>query len=135
GVLPSRIVIYGKSLGGAPACELAMRLPCAGVILQSTFTSIPDMAGEIIPLFPVGWFVGTDFDNATTVAKVAVPKLIVHSREDELVPYWMAERLHAAAAEPKRLVTFETGSHTGLVTGQGGKVLEVYREFIKGCVR
>jgi len=135
GIPPSRIVIYGKSLGGAPACELATRLPCAGVILQSAFTNIPDMANEIIPLFPAGWFVKTGFDNAAKVAMVAVPKLIVHSRKDELVPYWMAERLHAAAVEPKRLVTFETGSHTGLIVGQGAKVLEAYRKFIKGCVR
>ena len=135
GVPPSRLVIYGKSLGGAPACELATRLPCAGVILQSTFTSIPDMAGEIIPLFPAGWFVGTSFDNESKVAEIAAPKLIVHSRTDELVPYWMAERLHAAAAEPKELVTFETGSHNGLIVGQGAKVLEAYRKFIKGCVR
>ena len=131
GVEPSGLVVYGKSLGGGPECELALRRPCAGLILQSTFTSIPDMAREVVPLFPAGWFMATEFDNLSKVDRIAAPKLIVHSRADEIVPYAMAERLFEAAAEPKKLVTFERPGHNDLAAEQGDRLMEAFRKFVK----
>ncbi len=130
---PARLVVYGKSLGGAPACEIAARFPCGAVILQSTFTNIPDMSNIAVWPLPAGWFVATQFDNLAKVARIEAPKLFVHSRADEVVPYRMSERLHEAAAEPKRLVTFETGSHMGLVSNRGGELLDAYREFLESA--
>jgi fermentation-respiration switch protein FrsA (DUF1100 family) len=61
-----KIVIHGESLGGGPACELASTVPCAGLILQSTFTSIPDMAPRVMPIFP-RFLVRTKYDNLSKV--------------------------------------------------------------------
>lgn len=101
-VPPSRLVILGESLGGAPAIRIASRHECAGLITQSTFTSIRDMAGVVYPYFP--WFrfvVRTNFPNLDDIARVPAPKLMIHSRTDEVVPFWMGEKLFAAAKEPK----------------------------------
>lgn len=111
GVPPERIVVLGKSLGGGVAADLALRERVAGVILQSTFTSIPDMSKLVMPAFPARWFMRTRFDNRSKVASIRVPKLIVHSRGDDVVPFWMGEELYRAAAEPKRCAWFDGVEH------------------------
>jgi fermentation-respiration switch protein FrsA (DUF1100 family) len=99
----SRIVFLGESLGGAPAIHLAARVPCAGVICQSNFTSISDMALHRFPFLPWLYFCArTDFPNLATMPKIAAPKLFIHSQDDEIVPFSMGEELYAAASEPKR---------------------------------
>lgn len=99
---PSRLVFLGESMGGAPAIHLAARVECAGLVCQSNFTSIPDMALHRFPVFPWLYFCArTDFPNLDTIPKVRVPKLVIHSRTDEVVPYSMGEKLFQAAAEPK----------------------------------
>jgi fermentation-respiration switch protein FrsA (DUF1100 family) len=109
-----RIVVFGKSLGGGPACELAAEVPCGGLILQSTFTRAPDMASRVMPLFPARWFMRTKFDNLAKVPRIACPKLFVHSRDDEIIPFPMGERLFAAAAEPKEAAWFDGAGHNDL---------------------
>jgi fermentation-respiration switch protein FrsA (DUF1100 family) len=104
-VSPDRLVVYGISLGGAPACYLASRLPCASVVLHSTFTDGLDMAALKVPFLPVRWFARKTFDNLGRIRAISVPKLIVHSRDDEMIPYEMAVRLADAARAPKTLVT------------------------------
>jgi hypothetical protein len=111
---PERIVILGKSLGGGPACELASRVDCGGLVLQSTFTSARDMAPLVMPLFPASWFMRTRYDNLAKVAKIGCPKLFIHSRSDEIIPFAMAERLFGAAAEPKEAAWFDAGGHNTL---------------------
>ena len=130
GVPADRIVIYGKSLGGAPACELASRFPCAALILQSTFTDAKTMARIMMPLFPAGWFLRTRFDNIGKIAKIEAPKLIVHSRDDEMLPYRMAEKMYEAAAEPKTLKTFEGAGHNDLIWMHRAELIETFREFL-----
>lgn len=130
GVPPERIVVYGKSLGGGPACEIARRFPCAGLILMSAFTSIPDMANRLVPIFPVGWFVRERYDNLAKVAEIAVPKLVVHSRPDELVPFRMGEALYEAAAGPKRRLWFDEGTHNGLYFQKRAELLRAFGGFL-----
>ena len=111
-VPPSRLVILGESLGGAPAIRMASRHDCAGLITQSTFTSIRDMAGVAFPYFPwLRFFVRTDFPNLDDIGRVRVPKLVIHSRTDEVVPFWMAEKLFAEAKEPKDLWVIDRAGH------------------------
>ncbi|HXG60122.1 MAG TPA: alpha/beta hydrolase [Planctomycetota bacterium] len=111
---PERIVIFGKSLGGGPACDLAAQVPAAGLILQSAFTSARDMASRVMPLFPARWFMRTRFDNRSKVARIACPKLFIHSRSDEIIPFRMGEELYAAAAEPKEHAWFDGAGHNDL---------------------
>jgi fermentation-respiration switch protein FrsA (DUF1100 family) len=105
-----RIVIHGESLGGGPACELASTVPCGGLILQSTFTSIPDMAPRVMPIFPKV-LVRTQFDNLSKMSRIPCRKLFLHSRSDEIIPFDMGERLFEAAAEPKEFTWFNGCGH------------------------
>jgi fermentation-respiration switch protein FrsA (DUF1100 family) len=105
-------VILGESLGGAPAIYLASRHESAGLITQSTFTSIRDMADAMFPFLPwLRFFVRTNFPNLDNIARVSVPKLLIHSRTDEVVPFWMGEKLFAAAPQPKEFWVIERASH------------------------
>jgi hypothetical protein len=111
---PERIVLLGKSLGAGPACDLAAQAPVGGLIVQSAFTSAPDMAPLVMPLFPARWFMRTKFDNLSKVAALPCPKLFIHSRDDEIIPFRMGEALHAAAAEPKECAWFDRAGHNDL---------------------
>jgi hypothetical protein len=111
-VPPSHLVILGESLGGAPAIRLASRHQCAALITQSTFTSIRDMAAVQFPYFPwLRFLVRTNFPNAEDIARVRAPKLLIHSRTDEVVPFWMGEKLFAAANQPKEMWVIDRAAH------------------------
>jgi alpha-beta hydrolase superfamily lysophospholipase len=121
--------LYGHSLGGALAIDLAAGLPAdalAGVIVESTFTSIPDL----VRTTRWGWVPGVDlmvtqrFDSAARVGTVQAPLLILHGTADNVVPHAMADALYARAGTPrKRVVKIEGGSHSGF-----GRGLGVYRD-------
>jgi hypothetical protein len=127
-----RIVIFGKSLGGAVAVDLAARVPCGGVILQSTFTSAPAMSKLVMPFFPARWLMRTKFDSLSKIGAVRAPKLFVHSRADEIVPFRMAEALHEAAPPPKRRAWFDGADHNSLLTLHRRAWLEELRNFLAG---
>ncbi len=111
-VPPARLVILGESLGGAPAIRVASRHDCAALIVQSTFTSIRDMAGVRFPYFPwLRFLARTDFPNLDTISRVRAPKLLIHSRTDEVVPFWMGEKLFAKASEPKERWVIDSATH------------------------
>ena len=119
GYRPERIVSFGRSLGGAVAAELASRHPPAALILESTFTSVPDMAAELYPLFPVRLLARYRYDARARLAEIHTPLLVIHSRDDEIVPFRHGERLFAAAGDPKRFVAIEGGHNDGfLVSGE-----------------
>jgi fermentation-respiration switch protein FrsA (DUF1100 family) len=108
---PGRIVVLGKSLGAGPACELASTVPCGGLIVQSAFTRAPDMASRVLPLFFwARWIMSSKYDNLAKVASIRCPKLFIHSRSDEIIPFVMAERLFAAAADPKEHEWYDGGA-------------------------
>ena len=134
GVAPQQLIIYGVSLGGAPACEIAWRRPCAGLIVQSAFTNAGDMASRMIPILPMRWLVRARFDNAAKIARVRVPKLIVHGRDDEVVPYEMGKRLYEAAVEPKKLIIFDDAGHNDLVWLYQPQLTAAFRSFIESSV-
>ena len=129
GIPASRIVVFGKSLGGAVAADLASKVEVGALILQSTFTSAPDMAGRVMPLFPARLLMRSRYDTLSKVASIACPKLIVHSRRDEMIPFEMAERLLTAAKEPKESAWFEKGGHNGLIDGNETAWLDALRRF------
>jgi hypothetical protein len=110
GFTPHHIVALGKSLGGAVAAELALREPLGGLILQNTFTSIPDVGADIFPFLPVRTLARIRYDTAAKLPRVHVPVLILHSREDTMMPFRHAETNFAAANEPKQLTELR-GDH------------------------
>jgi fermentation-respiration switch protein FrsA (DUF1100 family) len=101
-VPPGRVVLYGGSLGGAIAIDLARRHPCRTLFLVSTFTSFPDMAEKVVPWLPGRWLVHNRYDNLGKIADCHAPVFVVHDRGDTLIPFSQGERLFAAAAEPKQ---------------------------------
>ncbi len=102
GVDPGRVLLYGGSLGGAVAIDLATRRRCRALFLVSTFTSFPDMAQKVVPWVPGRWLVRNQFNSLAKIGSVRVPVFIAHDRDDGLIPFSQAERLYAAAHEPKR---------------------------------
>jgi fermentation-respiration switch protein FrsA (DUF1100 family) len=91
------ILVFGESLGGAVAVELARRRPLAGLVTESTFTSIDDMGARLYPFLPVRWILRIHYASLDKVADVKCPWLLLHSPEDEIVPFSHGERLFAAA--------------------------------------
>jgi len=106
----TRIIIFGRSLGAAVAADLASRKRPAAVILESAFTSVPDMAAGIYPWLPVRLLSRYRYDNLDKVARIDRPLLLVHGRQDEIVPFAHGERLFDRAHEPKQFLAL-TGGH------------------------
>jgi uncharacterized protein len=107
---PSRIIVFGRSLGGAVAAWLAQHQTPAALILESTFTSIPDIGAEAYPFLPVRLMSRFRYNTVDYVGRVSVPLLIVHSRDDEMIPVAHGRRLFDAAREPKEFLEIR-GSH------------------------
>jgi uncharacterized protein len=105
--------IFGHSLGGAIAIELATRVNDEkGTLVEGTFTSIPDVFTTLKwGWLPVGWMISQRFESEKKVAKIGSPLLVVHGSEDRLISPALGRRLFEAAQEPKRFILVEGGSH------------------------
>jgi len=132
---PTRIVLLGRSLGGAVAIELAShdKITPAGLIIESSFTSIPDMAVEIIPILP-RFLIRTQMNSIDKVGGLKTPKLFVHSEDDDLIPYHHGQRLFAAAPEPKQFYSLQGAGHNDTQWIGGQPYLHTIRQFIHRCV-
>jgi fermentation-respiration switch protein FrsA (DUF1100 family) len=108
-----KLLFYGESLGGAVAVEAASRQQPAGLILESTFTSVPAMAKLYYPWLPTGLFLKIRFDSLARIRAINCPKLILHSPDDDIVPYAMGRELFAAASEPKTFADLRGGHNSG----------------------
>ncbi len=128
----NRIVVFGESLGGAVAIQLASQVQPAGLIVQSSFTSIADMARKIIPFFP-GFLLRTKMNSLVRIRNVQCPKLFIHSPDDEIVPFEMGRRLFDAAPEPKRFYEVEGATHNATYTVGGALYFEHLNGFIHAC--
>ncbi len=100
GTRPEDVVIFGKSLGGAVAVDLAMEVDAAGLIVESSFTSIPEMAGRHYPFVP-RFLIRTRMNSLAKIPFVTSPKLFIHSKTDEVVPFELGRKLFEAASEPR----------------------------------
>ena len=112
---PERIVLFGESLGGSIAAWLAARHKPAGLVIYASFTSVPEMARAVYPLFPASLLVRYRYDTRAALKNVNCPVLILHSREDEIVPFGHGQALLEAAREPKRLVELRGGHNDALL--------------------
>jgi fermentation-respiration switch protein FrsA (DUF1100 family) len=106
-----RIILYGGSLGGAVAIDLATRHPHRVLITAAAFSSFPDMAQVKFPWLPGRYLVRNRYDNVGKIATLHRPVLIAHGTADELVPFRQGEELFAAANEPKQFFRIEGGPH------------------------
>ncbi|UCC23081.1 MAG: alpha/beta hydrolase [Planctomycetota bacterium] len=108
----NRIIIFGRSLGGSIAAQLAGKVDAGALIIESGFTSYVDMGRKFYPYMPVRWFARFSYSTIDYIRKVRCPVLIIHSRNDEIVPFEFGLELYEAANEPKEFVEL-FGSHNG----------------------
>jgi fermentation-respiration switch protein FrsA (DUF1100 family) len=115
------IFIYGHSLGGAVAINMASRRPCGGLIVQSSFTNARAMTRRIFALPLIEYLVKSHFDSEQTIRNVHAPILVAHGTRDDVVPFAMGQRIFAAAPEPKRFYAIDGAGHNNLleVGGEG----------------
>ncbi len=125
-----RRFIFGHSLGGAVAIDLAARHPeAAGLIVESSFTSIPDMAS--LNYWYVPSLVLTQrYASLEKIAAVKLPVLFMHGKADSVVPYTMSEQLHAAATSPKRLLLVPEAGHSNLSWRFSDQYIRTLRAFV-----
>lgn len=109
GVPPERIILYGHSLGAGIATELALHVQVAGLIVEGAFTSVPDLGADIYPWAPVRLISRQRFENLEKIGRVAMPKMVMHAMDDEIVPYVHGQRLYEAARAPKDWVRLKGG--------------------------
>jgi len=112
GIPPGKIVVFGRSLGGAVASWLAARTTPGAVILESCFTSGPDMAARLYPFLPARLITRIRYPVKEYVTHISSPLLVVHSRQDEIIPFDMGEAVFAAAPEPREMLII-SGDHNG----------------------
>jgi uncharacterized protein len=134
GFTPDAIVVFGESLGGGVATELARREVVAGLILQSTFTSIPDLGAELFPFLPVRWIAKIRYDTHSKLPLLSRPLLVMHSRADGLIPFRHAERNFAAANEPKCLWEIE-GDHNDALDADRARFIAGIEGFLARLTR
>ena len=115
-----RTIYFGSSLGGGVAVELAVRRRPYGLILESTFPSIPYMARVSFPILPLHLFLQARYDSEAKIGRVNAPLLMLHGDRDDLVPIQAGRRLFEAARDPKDFHTILGAGHndTYLVGGK-----------------
>ena len=134
GIPPNKVVIYGHSLGGAIAIDLAHRhQDAAGAIIECSFTSMRDMVDYQYPIFnmfPIDWILTNRFDSSRKVKELKMPLLFTHGTADTIVPVYMSEQLFEAATEPKQIFIVPTADHNNIASVSGDKYFETIHQFM-----
>lgn len=130
----SKIVIMGRSLGGAVASWLAVQKKPAATILESTFSSAADLGADLYPWLPVRSIIRYDYNNLENIKQIESPIFMAHSRDDEIIPYKHGQTLFEAAANPKVFVELR-GSHGTGFWETGEKYRSALREFLNENVK
>lgn len=130
GIDPARIVVVGRSLGGGVATWLAERHRMGGLVLEATFTSIADVVAVTLPLPFIRSFVRLGYPSLSRIARLDVPLLVVHGRDDALVPFDHGRALYEAARGPKRFVELR-GGHNDAFALSRADYSEALRSFVE----
>ena len=113
------IVIYGKSIGANVAINLASQVDAAVLISESGFTSAYDMGRKLFPYLPIKWIITIKYDALEKIKHVNIPKLIIHSRDDEIVPWELGKRLFEAAPQPKEFYQMQGTHNEAILMSKG----------------
>ena len=133
GAEPQRTVYFGRSLGGALAASAARHRSPAALILESTFLSAREVARDLYPIYPTGLLTRLQYATADHLAEVDSPLLVVHSRDDEIIPYRHADGLLAAAAGPAEKLTIRGDHNTGFLRS-GAHYRDGLDAFLRGVI-
>ena len=125
----NRIIVFGRSMGASAAAYLAARHRPLALIVESSFTSVPDIAREYYPWLPVRWLSRLRHSAEEFVARSKSPVLVIHSRDDEIVPFHHGEAIFKAAGEPKALIEIR-GTHNDAFLRDEQNYLSGLRSFL-----
>ena len=131
GLVASNIIIFGRSLGASVASRLAMEHQPLALILESSFTSVPDIAQNLYPWLPVRWLSRLSHATRDYVRDVRCPVLVVHSRDDEIIPFHHSEAIFESANEPRTLLAIR-GTHNDAFLRDERTYIEGLRAFLSG---
>jgi fermentation-respiration switch protein FrsA (DUF1100 family) len=129
GARPGEVILFGESLGGAVAAQLATRVTPGVLVLHSAFTSVPDLAAYHYWFLPVRALARFRYSTAEYLAQINAPVLVIHSRDDEIVPFGHGRALYERAREPRRLVEI-AGDHNGGFLRSEALLVRGLREFL-----
>lgn len=129
GFAAEHIILWGESLGGGIASQLALEEPVGGLVLHACFTCIPDLGGEIFPWLPVRWLATIRYDTIHRLPRIRRPVLILHSRHDDLIGFHHAEKNFAAANEPKLLWELH-GGHNEALSADRSRYVAGWEKFL-----
>jgi pimeloyl-ACP methyl ester carboxylesterase len=115
---PDRVLIFGRSLGGAVAARLASEVRARGVMLESTFSSARDFANAAFPGLARVLYVRYDFATEKNLKKIDYPVLVLHSPDDEIMPFSLGQKVYAAANDPKHFIEMKGDHNYGFIQSQ-----------------
>ena len=126
----NKVIVYGESLGGAVAIDLAKdQEDLMALITFGSFSSTKDMAKAVYPFLPIWFMVSMKYDNISKVKDIKIPKLIAHGANDEIVPFKQGEALFKEAANPKEFLVLR-GGHNDAILIEQGEFLKKVDEFL-----
>ena len=128
------IIVFGRSLGGAVAVWLAERHEPAALVIESTFTSIPEMGKRYYPYLPVGLLTRIRYPTIERIGRINRPVLVIHSRDDEIIPFEFGQSLYSAAPDPKVFLEISGGHNDGFLI-EGKRYREGLLMFIQNYAK
>jgi len=127
----SRVIVFGRSLGGAVAVDLAQERELAGVILESTFPSVADIVSNGPAGALLGLLAGRRFDSASKIGRIRAPLLFFHGDRDDVIDHELGRRLFEIAPQPKAFETVPGAGHNDLTQVGGRPYFDRIREFLE----
>jgi uncharacterized protein len=130
---PEEIILFGRSLGGAVAAEIALMKNPAGLIIESSFTSVPELGSKLYPWLPVKLISKFSYSTIHKVGFIKCHKLIIHSPDDEMISFEHGKSLFENASPPKEFLIIRGGHNEGFLTS-GNIYGEGLKKFIEKCL-
>ena len=130
GTRPEEIILFGRSLGGSIAAMIAKDVDPGGLVLESVFTSFDDVGAHYYPWLPVRLFSRFNYNTLETVKQVTCPVLVIHSSDDEIIPYKFGQEVFAAANEPKQFAELK-GTHNEGFYDNDDLYKQIWRDWLE----
>lgn len=133
GIPPDRIIIFGRSLGGAIGAWLGARKTPAGVIIESSFSSGTDMARRLYPFLPASLLTRLRYPVVDYAGRLSSPVLVIHSIQDEIIPFFMGQAIYAAVNQHKEFLQLRGDHNNGFLISQGDYIAAI-KDFAQTCL-
>lgn len=130
----ANVIPFGRSLGAAVAIEISLKRKARSLIVESAFTSTREVARSTLLFFPVSYLLPAHYNNLKKIGRVSVPKLIIHGKADEIIPFSMGPMLFEAATAPKYFLPLERAGHNDTFIVGGRRYFEAFAQFAYSSV-